>query len=68
MKHQEKISMKNIKYMVVAFLNDESGQDLVEYALVAGLMGLGAVVAMSGLSTKIAAAFTAVGSELTKAV
>jgi pilus assembly protein Flp/PilA len=68
MKHQEKISMKNIKHMVVAFLNDESGQDLVEYALVAGLMGLGAVVAMSGLSTKIAAAFTAVGSELTKAV
>ena len=60
--------MKSIKHMFVAFMNDESGQDLIEYALVAGLIGLGAVVAMSGLATKIGTAFSSVGNQLTNAV
>lgn len=60
--------MKNIKQLFVAFMNDESGQDLIEYALVAGLIGLGAVVAMSGLATKIGTAFGTVGNSLTNAV
>ena len=38
---------KNIKNAFVAFIHDESGQDLIEYALVAGLIGLGAVAAMT---------------------
>jgi pilus assembly protein Flp/PilA len=45
--------------------DDESGQDLIEYALVAGLIGLGAVTAMSTLSTNIATAFGSVGNTLT---
>ena len=57
---------------IVAILNnlknDESGQDLIEYALVAGLIGLGAVTAMSGLATTIASAFGSVGNQLTNAV
>ena len=48
--------------------NDESGQDLIEYALVAGLIGLGAVVAMSSLASNIAGSFNSVGSQLTSAV
>lgn len=50
------------------FAGDESGQDLIEYALVAGLIGLGAVVAMSGLDTKIKSAFNTVGNNLTNAI
>jgi pilus assembly protein Flp/PilA len=65
---QEKRSMKNLKHVFVAFMNDESGQDLIEYALVAGLIGLGAVVAMSGLATKIGTAFNTVGNSLTNAI
>ncbi len=57
-----------MKNLFAALLNDESGQDLIEYALVAGLIGLGAVAAMSGLSTKIGSAFTSVGTQLTSAV
>lgn len=49
-------------------LREDSGQDLIEYALVAGLIGLGAVVAMTSLSTTIGAAFTSVGNSLTSAV
>ena len=60
--------MKNFEHMFAAFVKDESGQDLIEYALVAGLIGLGAVVAMSGLATKIGTAFSTVGNQLTNAV
>ncbi len=60
--------MMHFKQMFVALLRDESGQDLIEYALVAGLIGLGAVVAMSGLATKIGSAFNSVGSQLSSAV
>jgi pilus assembly protein Flp/PilA len=56
---------KNIKNAFVAFMKDESGQDLIEYALVAGLIGLGAVAAMTGLSGKIGNAFNSVGNNLT---
>ena len=49
-------------------LQDESGQDLIEYALVAGLIGLGAVVAMGTLSTSVKTAFNTVGSSLTSAI
>lgn len=51
-----------------SLLQDESGQDLIEYALVAGLIGLGAVVAMTTLSTTIGNAFASVGDQLTNAV
>ena len=56
--------MKKIKQAIVAFMNDESGQDLIEYALVAGLIALGAVAAMTGLSGKIGTAFNTVGNNL----
>ena len=49
-------------------LQEESGQDLIEYALVAGLIGLAAVTAMNTLATKIGTAFSSVGSQLTSAV
>jgi pilus assembly protein Flp/PilA len=59
---------KKIKNLLVALMKDESGQDLIEYALVAGLIALGAVVAMTGLSGKIGNAFNSVGNSLTTAV
>ena len=60
--------MKKMKLVVASLLKEESGQDLIEYALVAGLIGLGAVLAMSGLATKIGTAFNSVGNNLTNAV
>lgn len=60
--------MKNFKLAAAALIHEESGQDLIEYALVAGLIGLGAVVAMSGLATKIGSAFNAVGNSLTNSI
>jgi pilus assembly protein Flp/PilA len=57
--------MKNLRHAFVAFMKDESGQDLIEYALVAGLIALGAVAAMTSLSGKIGSAFNTVGNNLT---
>ena len=60
--------MKNVKNVIAVLLNDESGQDLIEYALVAALVGLGAVAAMKGLSNSIGNTFNGVGNSLTNAV
>ena len=60
--------MKNFTTLVVNLLKDESGQDLIEYALVAGLIAVGAVAAMSGLATKIGNAFNNVGSQIASAL
>jgi pilus assembly protein Flp/PilA len=56
--------IKKVKHFLAALIKDESGQDLIEYALVAGLIGLGAVVAMTSLSGKIGSAFNSIGSGL----
>jgi pilus assembly protein Flp/PilA len=56
------------KTTLSALLHDEDGQDLIEYALVAALVGLGAVSALKGLSTKISGVFTGIGSTLTSSV
>jgi len=44
---------------------DESGQDLVEYALVAALIAFGGVTSMNTIATGISTAFSNVGSTLT---
>jgi len=59
--------MKNMKQLFVNLAKEESGQDLIEYALVAALVGLGAVAAMKGLSNNIGNTFNSVGNSLTNA-
>lgn len=51
-----------------SLLRDESGQDLIEYALVAAIIALAAVAAMSTLANNITNAFSAVGSKLGSSV
>ena len=60
--------MKGFKQLLNDLVTDESGQDLIEYALVAALVGLGAVASMNTLSTQIATAFGSVGNTLTSSV
>jgi pilus assembly protein Flp/PilA len=49
-------------------LKDESGQDLIEYALVAALIALGAVTSMRSLASTISVALSNMGSRLTESV
>lgn len=46
---------------------DESGQDLIEYALIAALIALAAVAGMKTVGAGIATAFTNVSTNLTDA-
>jgi pilus assembly protein Flp/PilA len=46
---------------------DESGQDLIEYALVAFLIAFAAVFTMKNLATSINNAFSKIGSSLDSA-
>ena len=41
---------------------DSQGQDLVEYALAAGMVAVAAVAAMPALSTTVSNVFTRIGS------
>jgi pilus assembly protein Flp/PilA len=59
--------MKNFSVILNNLVNEESGQDLIEYALVAALVGLGAVAALNGLSNTIKNTFNAIGNGLTSA-
>ncbi|HWQ53147.1 MAG TPA: Flp family type IVb pilin [Bryobacteraceae bacterium] len=49
------------------FWKDESGQDLVEYALVVGIMALGTVALMQTASASIIAMWTKLNTALTTA-
>ena len=59
--------MKNMKQILKSLVVEDSGQDLIEYALVAALVGLGAVAAMKGLSNTIGNTFNGIGSQLATA-
>jgi pilus assembly protein Flp/PilA len=50
-----------------ALWNDESGQGLVEYALIIALVSVALIVALQLLSGKISNIFGRIGTELDKA-
>ena len=50
-----------------AFLIDESGQDLAEYAILIGLIALAVIVAVRLLGTTISNVFNSIGSTLSSA-
>jgi pilus assembly protein Flp/PilA len=49
---------------IIESLEDESGQDLIEYALVVALIALAATAGMRDIATNINAAFSSLGSKL----
>jgi pilus assembly protein Flp/PilA len=59
--------MANLKALFIRLVQEDSGQDLIEYALVAALIALGALVGMKTLANDIGNAFNSVGSTLTSA-
>ena len=57
-----------MKRFVRQFWEDTQGQDLVEYALAAGLVAVAAVACMPGLSGTVNSVFTKIGSIITNNV
>jgi pilus assembly protein Flp/PilA len=48
-----------------AMIQDQSGQDLIEYALVAALIALAATAGMTSVASSLSTAFTNIGTKLT---
>ena len=57
-----------MKQLLNNLMTEDSGQDLIEYALVAALVGLGAVASITTLRNTISNTFNSVGTALTNAV
>ena len=51
--------------LIRSFHNDQSGQDLIEYVLVAAGIAIGSLATMQGIATKVANAITALNTALT---
>jgi len=56
--------MKNIYTLIVKLGRDERGQDLIEYALMAGFVAVAAGAIMPNVSTQITAIFSKINSHL----
>lgn len=61
--------MKQLKQLVLRLriLKDTRGQDLIEYALMAGFVAVAAGAIMPGVSTSISTIFSKIGSVMTNA-
>ena len=57
-----------MKESCIRFWQDTQGQDLVEYALVAGMVAVAAVAAMPALSTTVSTVFSKIGSIINSSV
>ncbi len=54
-----------LQVQALQFFKEESGQDLIEYALVVALIAFAAVVGMQNVATDINTAFNAIGTKIT---
>ena len=50
------------------FLCEDGGQSLIEYALIACMIGLAAAISMTSVRTSIASVFNKIGNVLTNAL
>ena len=57
-----------MKQLILKLAREDSGQDLIEYALVAALVGLGAVASMQSLANSIGTTFNGIGNALSNAI
>jgi Flp pilus assembly pilin Flp len=68
LKERDVMNLKNITYYLRAKLGlNESGQDLLEYALLVALIALVSVGVITSAGTGVKSIFTDISSELTKA-
>jgi pilus assembly protein Flp/PilA len=53
-----------MKKLLISLVRDDEGQDLIEYALLAGLISLVCVVAITGVGTKVNALYGSVSASI----
>ncbi len=58
----------SIRKIAASLHQEDSGQDLIEYALIAALIALAATAGMSFVASEINSAFSLIGSKLVNSV
>lgn len=53
-----------MKNLIVRFVREEEGQDLIEYALLAAFISLAAVLAIQGLGSAVNSVYNTISSTL----
>lgn len=54
-----------MKHWILAFVRDEQGQDLVEYALIVAAVGLALITTVNQLSTAVVSLYSSITQGLT---
>jgi pilus assembly protein Flp/PilA len=54
-----------MKNWILAFIHDEQGQDLVEYALIVAAVGLALITTVNQLSTAVVSLYSSITQGLT---
>ncbi len=57
-----------MKQLLKNLVTDDSGQDLIEYALIAAMVALGTDAVIKGTDTDILRVFNNIGNQLTNAI
>ncbi|MGA2583071.1 MAG: Flp family type IVb pilin [Tepidisphaeraceae bacterium] len=56
--------MKRIQSLISAFIRNEDGGEVLEYALIAGLISIAAITVIGAVGTKVVARWTTVNSSM----
>ena len=56
-----------MKNLIVRFVREDEGQDMIEYALLAGFISLAAVVAISQIGTSLNTLYQTVDTQVSSA-
>ena len=56
-----------MKSMIVRFVREDAGQDMIEYALVAGIISVAAAVTINTIGGKVSTLWTSVDTAVTAA-
>ena len=54
------VNIRKIQSVVVRLIRDESGAEVMEYVLIAGLIVVGTIATIAGLGTKVLGRWTSV--------
>ena len=56
--------MKNVKSLIAKLVRDENGGEVLEYALIAGLIVVVAIAVIGAVGTKVLARWTSLNSSM----
>ena len=62
------MNFETIRNLMTSLHPDESGQDLIEYALIAALIALGSVIGMDTVANELNSAFNIISKKLSNAI